>query len=260
MRRTSSFGFRRFGFRRNGRYNRRRYWNSRRRRQYPLYRSMRSTTNKSLIRLGGTANFTVFQIAISVNSTRFYQVIDWSRLSSSLDFQQYRELYSTFIPVYFKVKWVSNIQSNASGYYIPGGVSGNPPTPYSPITYNLTDGFATTRYDNVADPINTFAGTQYTSFKTFNPSRSWRTIVYPRRNQMTAPRQQFDAYVDTPAITDTIRGMGRLWIQGVVQWEDSNNVVGPPSVLYPPVAIQQERMGQLGQLYYFFYCRVYDRK
>lgn len=256
MRRSySNFAFRRFGFRM--RRSRRNQF-SRRRRRYPLYRSVRSSSNKSVIRMGFSRDFTIWGAPVSYNSQYAFATIDWSDLVNSSDFVQYQGLYSTFIPLYFKVRWVSNIQSNASGNYIPGGVSGEPPIPLSPILYNLTDGFSTTRYDNVDGPLTPTAGTQYTSFKTFNPSRNWKTIVYPRRSQMTAPRQQFDSFNPTPPISDTIRGMGRLWLQTNVSWEDNNNIV--PGVLYPPVSEQILRVSQIGHFYIFFYLRVYDRK
>lgn len=205
--------------------------------------------------MGTALDAFVYSPPLSVSSQRYYQSFDWTRLSSSADFASYNALYSTFIPVYFKIRWVPNIQSNASGYYLPGGANN------APITYNLTDGFSTTRYDNVDNPIGGVEGTQYTSFKTFDPSKRWRTIVYPRRSQMTAPRQQFDAYIGNPPVNDTIRGMGRLWVQGVIQWEDSNNnmLVEPPT-LSPPIAEQNARLSQLGNFFLFFYLRVYDRK
>lgn len=251
----NTFRFRRFGYRK--RFGNRRYRFSRRRRRYPLYRNMRSFSNKSVVRMGYSGEFTVFPLPLAVNNQYAYIAVDWANLVNSVDFNQYQQLYSTFIPMYFKVRWVPNIQSNASGNFIPGGVNENG-IPLSPIFYNMTDGFSTTRYDNVDSPIPPTSGIQYTSFKTFNPSRSWKTIVYPRRSQMTAPRQQFDAYSPAPAINETIRGMGRLWLQFIVNWEDSNNVL--PAVMYPPDGVQNTRLSQLGHIYIFFYLRVYDRK
>lgn len=253
--RRSSYSFRRFGYRK--RFGNRRYRFSRRRRKYPLYRSIRNNSNKSVIRMGYSSDFVVWVPPLAVNSQYAYIAVDWANLINSVDFNQYQQLYSTFIPMYFKVRWVPNIQSNASGNYIPGGVN-DQNIPLSPLFYNMTDGFSTTRYDNVDSPIPPTSGVQYTSFKTFNPSRNWKTIVYPRRSQMTAPRQQFDSYNPAPPISETIRGMGRLWLQFIVSWEDSNNI--PPEVLYPPVAIQNGRLSQLGHIYVFFYLRVYDRK
>lgn len=217
-----------------------------------MYRSMRSTSNKSIIRMGYSGDFNVWGVPLSASTQFYYIAIDWANLSNSLDFSQYRDLYSTFIPLYYKVRWVPNIQSNASGYYIPGGIDN------APVTYNLTDGFSTTRYDNVDSPLTSTGGTQYNSFKTFNPARNWKTIVYPRRSQMTAPRQQFDSYSPPPPIDNTIRGMGRLWIQGIVSWEDNNNQL--PGQLIPSDEIQNTRLAQMGHFYIFFYMRVYDRK
>lgn len=260
MRRNySTFGFRRFGYRK--RYGNRRNWNIRKRRRYPLYRSMRSSSNKSLIRMGYSTDFVVWPTPTSAREQRFYAVIDWAKLRLSLDFPQYQQLYSTFIPVYYKVRWIPGIQSNASGYYIRANIGGDVPINEQVIAYTLTDGFSTTRYDNVDNPLTNIGGTQYTSFKTFDPSKRWRTIVYPRRSQMTAPRQQFDSFDPAPAINETIRGMGRLWIQGVVSWSDNNNnAASDPPVLNPTEGIQNLRMAQLGNLFIFFYMRVYDRK
>lgn len=223
-----------------------------------MYRSMRSTSNKSVVRMGYTGDMVVWNAPFAVNTQYAYIAIDWANLSNSLDFAQYRDLYSTFIPLYFKVRWVPNVQSNASGNYIPGGLGGDPPVPYSPVFYNMTDGFSTTRYDNVDAPLTPTGGVQYTSFKTFDPSKRWRTIVYPRRSQMTAPRQQFDNYFPPPPIDNTIRGMGRLWIQTLISWEDNNNEL--PGTIYPPVAIQNTRLTHLGHFFIFFYLKVYDRK
>lgn len=255
MRRSNYYGFRRFGFRRSGRFNRRRYWNNRRRR-FPLYRSIRTVSNRGLVKLAFGYDLVVGN-PLAVNRTRLFAEVDWSQISASADFIQYNQLYSTFIPIYFKMRWVPNIQSNASGYYLPGGV----PPDNSPVTYNLYDGYSTTRYDNVDDPISPNDAVQYNSFKTFNAARRWQTIVYPRKSQMTAPRQQFSAYVGAPPITDTIRGMGRLWLQIDVSWEDSNNnMAANPPVNVPSVAVQSTRAQQLGHFYAFFYMRVYDRK
>lgn len=222
---------------------------------------MRSVSNRSTIRLGAAFDLTTFITPINERSQYAYRDFGWSQLNLSADFTQYSQLYSTFIPLYYKVKWVTNVQSNASGYYIPGGTTGNPPIPNAPIIYNMTDGFSTTRYDGVENPLSPNNGVQYQTFKTFNAARNWRTIVYPRRSQMTAPRQSFDSYTigaANPPSNETIRGMGRLWLQTVVSWEDSNNVL--PNTLNPSAGDQNIRLSQIGHLYIFFYCKVYDRK
>lgn len=219
-----------------------------------MFRSIRTVSNRSIIKLAFGGEITVGN-PLAVNQTQLFSLVDWSLISLSADFPQYNQLYSTFIPLYFKLRWVPNVQSNASGYYLPGTQNN------SPITYNLTDGFSTTRYDSVDNPLTPTEAVQYNSFKTFNPARNWRTIVYPRRSQMTAPRQQFSFFTPQPAINDTIRGMGRLWTQVVVNWEDSNNdmAANPPSNS-PTIAVQTTRVAQLGHFYAFFYLRVFDRK
>lgn len=248
MRRRYS-NFRRFGHRYFFRTRSRRYRRYGKGRRYPLYRSMRSVTGKSIIRMSSTFDFNVYSLPVNGSTSRFYQVVDWRWLNLSVDFNHYNELYSTFIPLYIKVRWVPNIQSNASGYYLPGGAE--------PITYNLTDCFSTTRYDISDNPIDPTSGVQYSSFKTFNPARNWSTIVYPRRNQMTAPRQQFLNYEGIVPISDNLRGMGRLWIQGDVSWEDTANGIDS---IYPNAITQSSRMTQLGHLYAHYYMRVFDRK
>lgn len=254
MRRNNYYGFRRFGFRRSGRFSRRRYWNMSRRRRFPMFRSLRYTTNRSVIKLAFGGEISIGN-PLSVNSTQLFSLVDWSLISLSADFAQYNQLYSTFVPLYFKLRWIPNIQSNASGYYLPGGANN------APVTYNLTDGYSTTRYDNVDNPITPTEAVQYNSFKTFNPARRWQTIVYPRKSQMNAPRQQFSFFTPQPAVNDTIRGMGRLWTQVVVSWEDSaNDMAANPPVNNPPVATQVTRVVQLGHFYAFFYLRVFDRK
>lgn len=256
MRRSNIYGFRRFGFRRSGRFSRRRYLNNYRRRRYPFYRSIRTVSNRGIVKLAFGGEFSI-GVPLAVNRTQLFSRVDWSLISLSADFAQYNQLYSTFIPLYFKLRWVPNIQSNASGYYLPGGpVGGN-----APVTYNLYDGYSTTRYDNVDEPINPTLAVQYNSFKTFNAARRWQTIVYPRKSQMTAPRQQFSFYSPIPAVSDTIRGMGRLWLQIEVSWEDSNNnMAAIPPVNNPTNAVQETRAQQLGHFYAFFYMRVFDRK
>lgn len=254
LRRYNNYGFRRFGSRRYGRFSRRRYFN--RRRRYPLYRGFRSSTNRTTIKLAFAGEISIGN-PLAVNQTQLFSLVDWSLISLSEDFPQYNQLYSTFVPLYFKLRWIPNIQSNASGYYLPGGpAAGN-----APVTYNLTDGFSTTRYDTVDNPLTPTAAVQYSSFKTFNPARRWQTIVYPRRAQMDAPRQQFSAFTPQPAVNETIRGMGRLWTQVVVSWEDSNNLLLPaPGTNVPDIATQTQRVVQLGHFYAFFYMKVFDRK
>lgn len=251
MRRNSSYGFRRFGYRK--RFGNRRYRFSRRRRRYPLYRSMRSITNRSVSRMGNAYDLLVYDIVVDIRTVYAYQALDWSLLNSSADFTQFNELYSTFIPKYFKVRWVPCIQQNASGYYVPGSELG-------PITFNMYDGYSTTRYDGTDNPISPNAAMQYNTFKTWNPARSWSTIVYPRRSQMIAPRQRFSDYaVNGPnaAVNDNIRGMGRLWLQFKCTWEDANYGANPP---VPTVANSLLRLSQMGHLYLTYYLYTFDRK
>lgn len=192
--------------------------------------------------------------------------MDWRYLSSSADFIQFQNLYSTFIPKYFKIKWVPSMQHNASGYYVYGNAGGNVDVGNRTIIFSNFDGFSTTRYDNTDVVLSANDAMQYNSFKTFDATKRWQTIVYPRRSQMVAPRQKFDDYnadADALPVTDTIRGMGRLYIQLKTSWEDSNNTLGglPPVVtLNPDVNELNIRNLQLGQFYVNFYFYSFDRK
>lgn len=249
-----SYGFRRFGKRRYGKFSRRRYWNSRRRRGYGYSRPMRNITNKSLSRMGAAFDLiTANAYNIDNTTTWAYQAIDWSILRLSADFTQFNQIFSTFIPRYIKVKWVPSIQQNASGWYVPG--EGLP----SPL-FNFYDGFSTIRYDGTDNPISNNAGMQYNSFKTFNMARNWQTIIYPRRSQMIAPRQRFSDYViDGPnaVVNDNIRGMGRLWIQIKVSWSDSDFDEVPQ---VPTLEARLARLAQSGHLYVTYYFTAFDRK
>lgn len=251
--RRNNYAFRKFGYRRTGRFSRRRYWNNRRRRQYPIYRSMRNITNRTLSRMGNAYDLSAYTPVIDLRTIWSYISIDWSLLNQSADFGQFNDLYSTFIPKYIKIRWVPSIQQNASGYYIPGGN-------LEPITLNMFDGFSTIRYDGVDNPITPNAGMQYNSFKTWNLARSWQTIVYPRRTQMVAPRQRFSDYADGGAnavVNDNIRGMGRCWMQHKIVWEDSNYNAVPP---VPTPEVRRERLSQMGHIYVTFYFWSFDRK
>lgn len=203
--------------------------------------------------MGNAYDLLSYGIQIDVRTVWAYQSMDWTILRLSSDFSQFNDLYSTFIPKYFKVRWVPSIQQNASGYYVPGINT-------EPITFNMFDGFSTTRYDNIDNPISPNDAMQYNSFKTFNPARNWQTIVYPRRNQMNAPRQKFNDFAlggVNAVVTDTIRAMGRLWLQFKIIWEDANYDANPQ---IPTPANRELRLSQMGHLYVIFYFWAFDRK
>lgn len=251
--RRSNYAFRRFGRRRYGKFSRRRYWNSRRRRGYPIYNTLRNKTNRAVSRMGNAYDLLAYGLSIDVRTIWAYQAIDWTLLNLSADFNQFSDLFSTFIPKYFKVRWVPAIQHNASGYYVPGQTG-------EPITTNLFDGFSTTRYDEVDNPIAPNAAMQYNTFKTWNPARSWTTIVYPRRNQMIAPRQRFIDYAPlgpNAVVNDNIRGMGRLWPQFKVTWEDADYNVNPQ---IPTPDQRIIRLSQTGHFYITYYFYSFDRR
>lgn len=224
---------------------------------------MRYRTNRSLSRLGRALDFNVSSIWVDTRHVWAFQFFDWTNIRLSYDFDHFSEIYSTFIPKYMKIKWVPNIQSNASGYYVYGNIGGALPQEQRTYIYTMTDGFSTIRYDNVDGPIGNNSGMQYSSFKTFDPSKRWSAIVYPRRSQMVAPRQKFADYVPANIVAnDTHRGMGRLWIQALVAWEDSNHVQGvPPNPVYSPdIATQVERLNQIGHFYVNYYMYTFDRR
>lgn len=222
-----------------------------------MYRSMRTVSNRSIVRMAISGNLQYFpgvgapqQSAVWVGAT-----IYWGQLSASQDFIPYNGLYSSFIPLYFVVKWVPSVQANTSGFNVPSVTSPNN------YTFNFFDGFSTTRYDRLVGPAGPNQGVQYQTHKTFDVSRPWRNIVYPRYNQMNTKRQLFADYAgdDPIPLNDTLRGMGVFWIQ--VKLEYSGTVVQPNVVPAPEqIDTYNALCERSGQFYAFFYLRAFDRK
>lgn len=241
--------------RKRGSYRKRGY--RRYRRKPYMYKTINTRANRSLIRLGTAfdLSFATGTVGLGNDSIWSSVQISWTTMNSSVDFEHYTGLYTSFIPLYMLIKWTPSIQGQTSGNVVPGVAES--PGVYS---YNLYDGFSTIRYDTNDTVLTNIEGAQYLSHKTFNPSRKWRLKVYPRKRQMARQRQFFVDYSgDGPIdVDDEIRAMGRAFIQ--VKFEATGI---PVATGQAPSDIQvtqiNSRLSRTGHFYVFYYMNAYDR-